>query len=290
MQMFSRIEQLVGRIVNTAKQVRKCWLAGGVTLVRVTQIQRGQVLKGKRVLVTGGGSGIGLAIAEKCIEEGADVLITGRSESRLRKATEKLNDVHLHSLVWDVSIVGELNEKLSEAVQIIGGEFDVLVNNAGLLGGNGRFLELCEERWDEITNVNAKGLVFLTQAVVRRWRASNNRGKIINMSSMRGSLGVVDGPYGMSKWGVNGFTQGLGLQLAPHGIIVNGIAPGIIATDSISIKGVDVGGNAFLKGNPVARIGLSEEIAEIALFLMSDAANYIVGQTIVCDGGYSLRI
>jgi len=288
--MFSRIEQLVGRIVNTAKQVRKCWLAGGVTLVRVTQIQRGQVLKGKRVLVTGGGSGIGLAIAEKCIEEGADVLITGRSESRLRKATEKLNDVHLHSLVWDVSIVGELNEKLSEAVQIIGGEFDVLVNNAGLLGGSGRFHEHCEERWDEITNVNAKGLVFLTQAVVRRWRASNNRGKIINMSSMRGSLGVVDGPYGMSKWGVNGFTQGLGLQLAPHGIIVNGIAPGIIATDSISIKGVDVGGNAFLKGNPVARIGLSEEIAEIALFLMSDAANYIVGQTIVCDGGYSLRI
>ena len=108
------------------------------------------------------------------------------------------------------------------------------------------------------------------------------------MSSMRGVLGCFDGPYGMSKWGVNGLTSGLGLKMAPHGIIVNGIAPGITDTAAISID-IDSSKNAYLKNVPVTRIGLPEEIAELALFLMSDAANYIVGQTIICDGGYSLK-
>ena len=98
-----------------------------------------------------------------------------------------------------------------------------------------------------------------------------------------------DGPYGMSKWALNGLTHGLGRELAPKGIIVNGIAPGMIATDSIGIKGLDPLENAHLDFIPVKRIGLPEEIAELAVFLMSDAANYIVGQTIVCDGGYTLK-
>jgi 3-oxoacyl-[acyl-carrier protein] reductase len=132
-------------------------------------------------------------------------------------------------------------------------------------------------------------LVFLTQHVVRAWLQAGQRGKIINMSSMRGALGVRDGPYGMSKWALNGLTQGLGLTLAPHGIIVNGIAPGIIDTDSIAIQDMDARDNAYLPGVPVSRIGLPEEVAELAVFLMTDAANYIVGQTIICDGGYTLK-
>jgi 3-oxoacyl-[acyl-carrier protein] reductase len=93
----------------------------------------------------------------------------------------------------------------------------------------------------------------------------------------------------MSKWALNGLTHGLGQRLAQHDIIVNGIAPGIIATDSINIKGVDPLENAYLNSSAVKRIGLPEEIAELAVFLISDAANYIVGQTIVCDGGYTLK-
>jgi 3-oxoacyl-[acyl-carrier protein] reductase len=140
-----------------------------------------------------------------------------------------------------------------------------------------------------LISVNAKGLVFLTQAMVKRWLKVRKAAKVINMSSMRGTLGVQDGPYGMSKWALNGLTHGLGQRLAQHDIIVNGIAPGIIATDSINIKGVDPLENAYLNSSAVKRIGLPEEIAELAVFLISDAANYIVGQTIVCDGGYTLK-
>lgn len=264
-------------------------MAGGITQVQIAQLQHGAILEGKRVLITGGSAGIGLAIARKCLSEGATVVITGRNEAKLHEASAALSSSFLHTLVWDVANVSQHNEKLAEAMRRAGGRLDILVNNAGILGGNRQLLDLTEEAWDRIYSVNAKGLVFLTQRIVRKWIEGGQGGKIINMSSMRGSLGVQDGPYGMSKWGLNGLTQGLGLKLAPYGIIVNGIAPGIIATGSIAIENMDVGENAYLGEVPVSRIGLPEEIAELALFLMSDAANYIVGQTLVCDGGYTLK-
>jgi 3-oxoacyl-[acyl-carrier protein] reductase len=240
--------------------------------------------------VTGGSAGIGLAIANKCLSEGAIVVITGRSQEKMDVAIKHLKSDSAHALAWDVSRISQRADKFADAVKLAGGPIDILVNNAGILGGYRQFADLSEEVWDELMAVNSKGLVFLTQHVVNEWMKQQQPGKIINMSSMRGILGIQDGPYGMSKWGLNGLTQGLGCKLAPHGIIVNGIAPGIIATDSISIKNVDVSENAYLDYIPVKRIGLSEEIAELAVFLMSDAANYIVGQTIVCDGGYTLRV
>ena len=95
-------------------------------------------------------------------------------------------------------------------------------------------------------------------------------------------------PYRMTKWDIAGLTQGLGLKLAPQGIIVNGIAPGLTATPAMPAL-LDQRENVYCSQNPVQRISLPAEIAELAVFLMSDAANFIVGQTIVCDGGYSLR-
>ena len=288
--IFSKISRFSSRVIRTAKAVRKCWRAGGITQVQIAQLQHGAILKGKRVLITGGSSGIGLAIAKKCLSEGATVVITGRNEAHLLDAAASLSSSSLHTLVWDVADISHRNEKLAEAMRLAGGGLDVLVNNAGILGGNRQLLDLTEEAWDQISSVNSKGLVFLTQAVVHKWIECEQRGKIINMSSMRGSLGVQDGPYGMSKWGLNGLTHGMGLMLASRGIIVNGIAPGIIATRSIAIQNMDVAENAYLGEVPVSRIGLPEEIAELALFLMSDAANYIVGQTIICDGGYTMKI
>lgn len=288
--MIHRFIGFSSRLIQTAKAIRKFWRHGGVTQVNISQIQHGGILKGRRVLITGGSAGIGLAIAKKCLSEGATVVITGRNEAKLNAAAAELNSPCLKTLVWDVSDVSRQGEKLAEALRLAGGSLDVLVNNAGLLGGNRQFLDLTEEVWDAISSVNAKGLVFLTQCVVRKWIESRQGGKIINMSSMRGTLGVQDGPYGMSKWGLVGLTQGLGLKLAPHGIIVNGIAPGIIDTDSIAIENMNAKENAYLGGIPVSRIGLPEEVAELAVFLMSDAANYIVGQTIICDGGYSLKV
>lgn len=278
------------RLLRAVRLTRKYWKADGVTQVNVSQVNYGESLKGKRILITGGSAGIGLAIAKKCLSEGARVVITGRDASKLERVLQDSNNSQLFALVWDVANVSIVEQKLSETEKLLGGEPDVLVNNAGMLGGHRQFVDLTEEVWDQLISVNSKGLVFLTQSLVKRWLQHDVRGKVINMSSMRGILGVQDGPYGMSKWALNGFTHGLGLKLAPRGIIVNGIAPGIIATDSITIKGVDPEENAYLKRPAVRRIGLPEEIAELAVFLMSDAANYIVGQTIVCDGGYTLNV
>lgn len=290
MKIINKFINLLLKLKNTARLIKKYWKSGGYTKVEISQIKYGEILKNKVVLVTGGSSGIGLAIAKKCLSQGAIVIITGRNKSKLDKVSTEINNSNLKTLVWDVSDTSIRKEKLNTSLELGEGKIDILVNNAGILGGHKQFLDLTEKSWDEIISVNSKGLVFLTQELVNHWIQTKNKGKIINMSSMRGTLGVQDGPYGMSKWGLNGFTNGLGLKLAPYGIIVNGIAPGIINTDSIAIKGIDSADNVYLDGIPVARIGLPEEIAELALFLMSDAANYIIGQTIICDGGYTLKI
>jgi NAD(P)-dependent dehydrogenase (short-subunit alcohol dehydrogenase family) len=287
--MLNRAISFVNRLVSTARMMKKVWRDGGIATHRIAQIQRGEILRGKRILVTGGGSGIGLAIARKCLEEGATVVITGRDEAKLTSAAQSLGNERLHTLKWDVADISIHAEKLAEAETAGGGMFDTLVNNAGILGGHGQFMDLNPDCWDRIISVNMKGLIFLTQRVIRGWLRTHYKGKIVNISSMRGSLGVLDGPYGMSKWALNGLTHGLALKFAPEGIIINGIAPGITATPAISIKGINVDENVFLNGVPTGRIGLPEEIAELAVFLMSDAANYIVGQTIVCDGGYTLK-
>lgn len=290
MKLLSTIARLPQRLLRTALALRQCWIRGGYTKVALSSTSRGSTLNGKNILVTGGSAGIGLAIARKCIAEGARVIITGRDTDRLNDALQSLNSPHATSLVWDISDISIAEGKMLECESIFGCKVDILVNNAGILGGYREINDLSEERWDLIINTNLKGLVFLTKYMVNRWTSSRHPGKIINISSMRGMLGVKDGPYGISKWGLNGLTEGLGKTLAPRGIIVNGIAPGIINTDSISISGIDSNKNVFLEGIPIRRIGLPEEIAELAVFLMSDSANYIVGQTIVCDGGYTLRV
>ncbi len=264
---------------------------GGYSQVNISQLNHGEILKGKKILITGGSVGIGFAIAQKCLSEGAEVVITGRSVEKLEKAKEKLNSDKLHILTWDISDLSILESKYIESKGLLKGSIDMLVNNAGLLGGNKSLFNLTEELWDKITNVNIKSLVFLTKQISNDWIMQKNKGKkIVNISSMRGILGVVDGPYGISKWGVVGLTQGLGKKLISNGIIVNGIAPGIINTESLAFDKINTDENVYLDCNPpIYRIGLPEEIAELAVFLMSDAANYIVGQTIICDGGYTLK-
>lgn len=258
-----------------------CKVCTTYNMVNITQIQHGNILNGRNVLVTGGSSGIGLAIAKKCVSEGATVVITGRNEHKLMKA--KRDEPNLKTLVWDVSRISQIHDKLEQV-----GTLDILVNNAGVLNGHRNFLEITEQEWDHVQSINSKGLVFLTQAVVKSWIEEGRQGKIINISSARGFMCVHDGPGGMSKWSLVGLTQGLGRMLAPHGIIVNGVGPGLTNTPGITSISPTI--ESDLRGNiPLNRFALPEEIAEVAMFLMSDAANYIVGQTIICDGGWSLK-
>jgi len=270
------------------KSLKKIYRYGGYTTVNVSKVNYGQILKGKKILITGGGAGIGLSIAKRCLEEGATVVITGRNENKLREASEEINNFLLKTLVWDVSKIAEIESGIEKAKLLLDGDIDVLINNAGVIDTI-QFPNVTEEIWDKIYATNSKGLFFLTQFLCNKWMkdAKIQLKKVINISSQGGFVGATY-PYRMTKWDIAGLTQGLGIKLVPYGIIVNGIAPGIIATD-MQPGLINRGDNIFISENPMQRFGLPEEIAELGVFLISDAANFIVGQTIVCDGGYSIK-
>ncbi len=284
MQMKNEIR----RILTALEQVKEVYKFGGVSKITIATPSYEKVLEDKCILITGGSSGIGLAIAKKCISVGAKVIITGRNESKLVKAIDCLGANNCHYLVWDVSKTSEVSEQLERCVDIIGGEVDILINNAGIAPSK-FFGNVDEEEWNKIYDTNLKGNYFLTQEIVKRWKKSktNNYRKIINISSQGGFVGATY-PYRMTKWDLRGLTEGLGQTLIKDRIIVNGIAPGVVRT-SMQEFSLQQGDNFFTNQNPIHRVCLPEEIAELAVFLISDACNFIVGQTIVCDGGYSLK-
>ncbi|MEM1144905.1 MAG: SDR family oxidoreductase [Pseudomonadota bacterium] len=261
---------------------------GGYATFEVSVRENGSLLNGKRVLITGGGSGIGLSIATRFVSMGATVLITGRSAQKLDAARSSLGDDRLKTAVWDIADIGTVASCVAHAGTLLGGHIDVLINNAATIDVVD-FPNVPEESWDKIYGTNSKGLFFLSQEVCKTWLDDDATlgKKIINISSQGAFVGATY-PYRMSKWDVAGFTQGLALKMAPHGVIVNGIAPGIVATAmQPGLQSQD--DNAFLPLNPIGRHALPEEIAELALFMASDLSNFIVGQTIVCDGGFSLK-
>ena len=258
---------------------------GGVTNLVLSEIQYGELLKGKRVLITGGSSGIGFAIAQKCLVEGAAVLITGRDTVKLEAACSYLGSERLFILPWDISDVKSIAGHFKSAVDKLGG-LDILVNNAAFLQ-NISYEDVGEEFYDKIMSTNLKSVYFLSREACDYFIAQNKTlgGKVVNISSLNSLQGGLN-PYFLSKWGLNCLTEGLAKKYSDKNIIVNGIAPGIC--DS-SINECHSEENAYYGGNLIKRIITPKDIAELAVFLMSDAANGIVGQTIVCDGGQTLR-
>tara|TARA_R110002072_G_scaffold1559_3_gene12899 strand:- start:33030 stop:33899 length:870 start_codon:yes stop_codon:yes gene_type:complete len=268
--------------------LRQLVRVGGVTRHQIACINYGGTLLNKKILVTGGSSGIGFEIAKKCIEEKADVVITGRDEKKLKSAERTIGSNKLKTLVWDISEVVSNEDSLNKAIDLLGGDIDILVNNAGVIDSK-MFPDVTQEAWDSVYQVNSKGTFFVTQTICNRWLRDRTRKlkKVLNISSQAAFVGATY-PYRLSKWDIAGLTQGLGLKLAQDNIIVNGIAPGIVRTD-MQPRFSDREGNLFCPHNPLRRLALPSEIAELAVFLLSDASNFIVGQTIVCDGGFSLR-
>lgn len=248
----------------------------------VSQIVYEKMFVGKHVLVTGGTSGIGLAIAEKFLSLGAKVTITGRDIDRLNTIYKQINNPNLIIIEWDISKHELINEKVDETISKMG-KIDIFFNNTGIYTKD-TFFDIDEKIFDDIMNTNIKGLFFTTKKIAEYFIVSNIKGKIINIGSVRSIQGTTE-PYGISKWGVRGLTQGLAKDLIKYGIIVNAIAPGMTAT---AINNINVKENAHSGSSLNDRVATPEEIAEIAVFLSSDAANHIIGQTIVCDGGETL--
>ena len=276
------------RLIYAIRKIKPIYIHGGISSVAISTPTYSNILEGKNVLITGGSSGIGFAIAKKCASCGANVLISGRNVAKLQNAVLEIGKERCKYIAWDLSAIEDVKMRLDECEQILEGDISVLINNAAVPPTK-FWGDIDEDEWNRIYNTNLKGLYFITQELVKRWkqRSYNHYKKVINISSQGGFVGATY-PYRMVKWDIRGLTEGLGKALIKDKIIVNGIAPGVVKTSMQSFS-LQQGDNLYTNQNPIERVILPEEIAELALFLISDASNAIVGQTIVCDGGYTLK-
>ena len=256
------------------------------TIVKVTfnLVDNHSLLNDKIVLVTGGGSGFGYAIAKRFVSLGAKVIITGRNEEKLKKATSAIGGSNIKYLVWDICNVSIAKQKMQDANSIFG-QINVAINNAGVWTPK-KWDDIDVTEWDKVLDTNLKGLFFICQAEGESMKNNTLVSKIINITSIEGVRGGF-GPYWASKWGANGITRGMAKALIKNNVIVNAIAPGMGITDINPNLPKD--GNLSLPSNLNGRYVTVEEIADTACFLASDSANSIVGQVIVVDGGMALN-
>lgn len=255
-----------------------------VVNVKVAEIAPNEMLKGRTALVTGGTSGIGFEIAKAYLKSGAKVIITGRNEERIQKACEELKrHGEIHGIRLDNCDVPSFSQKLKDILQIDGvSQLDILVNNAGVLGGE--ISHATEDVYDKILDTNLKGVFFLSQMFGRYFKENGIQGNILNIASSS-SLRPAASAYTVSKWGLRGLTLGLAKCFAPYGITVNGLAPGPTATPMTMYGDRS---NIVFEKNPIGRYAMPQEIANMAVFLVSDMGRTIVGDIIYMTGGAGL--
>lgn len=243
-------------------------------------------LSGKVALVTGAQQGIGRAIALGLAREGADVGVNYLDDpGAAQVVAEDVRRCSRRAAVvqGDVARPAEVEAMVATVVRALGVP-DVLVNNAGIFP-RVPFLEMREADWDRVLAVNLKGSFLCAQAVARAMVAAGRRGAVVNISSVaaRGlPLGVH---YSASKAGVLGLTRAMALALAPHGIRVNAIAPGLTDTAQPRYGHTEEELEALGRGIPLGRIAQPEEIASVAVFLASDEARFVTGETVHVNGG-----
>jgi NAD(P)-dependent dehydrogenase (short-subunit alcohol dehydrogenase family) len=247
-------------------------------------------LDGKVAIVTGAARGIGYAVARKFHEVGARVVLADVDEvAGVRAAREIGRPEEVRFVRCDVGERLDVHNLLAEAVDQFEG-VDVLVNNAGIVHA-ADFLDLEEADFDRVLRINLKGAFLVGQAVARQMveqiRAGKPAGSIVNMSSVNAKLAIANQiPYSVSKGGMRQLTNVMALALAPHGIRVNAVGPGSIMTEMLRTVASDKAARAkLLSRTPLGRIGEPREIADVCLYLASDASSYVTGQTVYADGG-----
>lgn len=238
----------------------------------------------KVAIVTGATQGIGLACAQRLLREGARVMLVDIKPDGAAAADALGDDARFFAA--DVSQKADVDAMMAATLAAFG-RVDILVNNAGVTHA-ADFLDLCEDDFDRVMRINLKSMFLCGQAVARQLVKQEQGGCIINMSSVNSELAIPNQvPYVVSKGGINQLTKVMALNLAPHGIRVNGIGPGTILTE-LAKKAVLASPEArhtILSRTPLGRCGEPEEVASIAAFLASDDASYMTGQTIYVDGG-----
>lgn len=244
-----------------------------------------KLLEGKIAIVTGASRGIGRAIAQMFVDQGATVCFTYMSSDEKAKTLEAELSAKGGTVKGFKSNAGDFDaaQKLADDVIAEFGQIDILINNAGITRDN-LLMRMSEDQWDEVMAVNLKSVFNLTKAVLRPMLKAR-AGSIINMSSVVGIQGNAgQANYAASKAGVLGFTKSIALELGSRNIRCNAIAPGFIETEmtgALDEKTVA----AWREAIPLKRGGTPEDVANLCVFLASDMSTYITGQTINVDGG-----
>ncbi|QQE76079.1 3-oxoacyl-[acyl-carrier-protein] reductase [Brevibacillus composti] len=243
------------------------------------------MITGKTALVTGASRGIGRAIALTLAEAGANIVVNySGSEAAAAETVAKVKELGRDAIMVraNVSQAEEVNEMFKTALDHFG-SIDILVNNAGITRDN-LLMRMKEEEWDDVIAINLKGVFNCIKAATRPMMKQRS-GRIINITSI---VGVMGNPgqanYVAAKAGVIGLTKTTARELASRGITVNAVAPGFIDTDMTAALPEDVK-SAMMNQIPLGRFGQAEDIARVVLFLASDAAGYMTGQTLHVDGG-----
>lgn len=250
-------------------------------------------LAGKVAIVTGGGTGIGQSTALEFARAGADVIVASRTLTALEDVAKEIRALGKRSLAVEVDITNksDIDNLVRMAVNEFGG-IDILINNAGIGNFDGKsgkwLIDLPEDNWDLMLDINLKGVYLCCQAV-GRIMIEQKKGNMVNISSVAAFRGGMARPYAISKAGINRLTIGLAQDLGAYNIRVNAIAPGPVEVELGVVISEDERATwtdpELLNRIPLGRIAKPIDVASVALFLASDASSYITGETILVDGG-----
>lgn len=242
------------------------------------------LLEGKVAVVTGASRGIGFAIAKTFVEQGATVIAIARTIANLEKAQDEIGNKLYVPIAFDLSVVDDYSSLFNRIFDKTG-HVNILVNAAGIKNGQeDRYWQFNSTEFDEVINLNVKSPFFLSRMMADYMIKNGIKGHIVNIIGIKGSIPEAS-PYSISKFGLLTMTQGMARMMAPKGIIVNGISPGATMTDMSGLPR----DNYYYAGTPNSRVADPQEIANIALFLVSGMANNMVGSVVVCDGGEMLQ-
>ena len=244
-------------------------------------------LKNKVAIVTGSKRGIGKSIALELAKEGAKVVVSDIDLKECQSVCDEIKKIGSDAIAvkCDVSQKKDVDAMIKKSIQKFK-KIDILVNNAGVFLTK-PFIQMTEKDWDFVLDINLKGLFLCTNAVAKQMIKQKN-GKIISIASIAGEVGFMNSSaYCASKAGIINLTRELAMELSPHNINVNAVAPGVIATEMTEDMLRDKNTKEVLLANiPLGRIGQPEEIGKAIVFLASDDSNFITGHTLVVDGGW----
>ena len=245
-------------------------------------------LEEKVVIITGAAQGIGAACAERFAQDGATVALWDVNDAAASAVAHAIAQRGQRAAAFhcDVSRKADVDAALAATLAAFG-RVDALINNAGIFKA-ANFLDITETDWDAVLNVNLKGAFLVAQAVAREMVRAGKGGAIVHMSSVNSVLAIPNiASYNVSKGGINQLTRVMAIGLAEHGIRVNAVGPGTIATELArqAVLGSDAARARIMSRTPLQRLGEPSEIADVCAFLISSASSYLTGEIVYVDGG-----